>query len=362
MATSPITTALTKIRPNPSLIRFASQSPAPQVHSKNKIMLVVNPQAGGVGDSPLDQQIQDELNTFRPKDKDRFMVVKATSNPADLQTLIAQHKDKLNTVVAIGGDGSIRQVIKALLPLKDPSIAVGVLPRGTGNLFATELGIPTSLKEGLQTLLTGKRFESDILMANGKEPCIMMGGAGLDADIMEATTRTEKRWFGKLAYVKSVLTQLFSSPIVTFNIETDDGKLIRKKGIAVLVANAGKLLGPFSFTPDAKPNDGLLDVAILGMQNRMDYLKIGYQLLTSSPQKLMKKVLDGVTHFKAKKVTITSDQAVRTEVDGDVIGKTPVEFTVVPKAVSFIIPHHANPFPKNNVTTLKPATSESLPT
>jgi diacylglycerol kinase family enzyme len=128
---------------------------------------------------------------------------------------------------------------------------------------------------------------------------------------------------------------LLQTPYAVFDIVAD-GQHIRSRGIGVVVANAGNLLGPyFTLTPGATPDDGLLDICILASRHRGDYATTLVQIL-SRQQRAPGSA--GVQHVRAKHITIRSRPSMKVQADGDIIGVTPMVIEALPNAVEVFVP------------------------
>lgn len=304
--------------------------------SSVKTLWVINPKAGGAFGRDLEQEIRTALadtDVGQPE----TMAFTQTLDRRKLVAEIEPFLPGLERVIAVGGDGTVSRVIAGSLPFEH--LKVGILPLGTGNRMAHNLGIPLDFYEALRTILTGESCPLDVGKVNGEECFILMAGAGADAVIMKHANQLamSKRVIGIGAYFLPTLEQVLACPIVRFTL-TADGRTTTHSGLAVLVANVGKLLGRYSFTPDARVNDGVFDVAVLAIRNKADYIKAFYQFLTQTPGHLTDDT--GILYFQAKHIRIESDPAVDVQVDGDAIGETPLEIEM-DRQVQLIVPERA---------------------
>jgi diacylglycerol kinase family enzyme len=197
---------------------------------------------------------------------------------------------------------------------------------GTGNRLAHNLSVPLGFREAIQTILTGQSQPLDVGEANGT--CFtLMAGAGLDAAIIDSANRSgTKPVLGMLAYAVSAVKKMLFTREVCFTVDTGREQ-VQRSGVGVMVANAGKLLGGLSLTPGYRTDDGLLDIAILAVHTPLDYVKVVFQ---GASGRLGSVHTDpGMVHLRAREVTIRSQPSVRVQVDGDVIGITPVTIRLV---------------------------------
>jgi diacylglycerol kinase family enzyme len=213
-------------------------------------------------------------------------------------------------VVAVGGDGTVRGCAEALA---DTGVPLGIVPVGTGNLLARALGIPANARDALAVALdlrgdhgTGRRI--DLATADGT-PFTAMAGMGLDARVV-AATRLKHR-LGWLAYAMSGAVHL-ALPPARFTIRMDGGAPVERTARSVVVGNSGLLPGGFSLLPDARVDDGLLDVGILAPRGPLGWPRVAARVLTHSRHQDRQ-----LERFQAREVEITAHAVLPREVDGE---------------------------------------------
>ncbi len=296
-----------------------------------KTLIILNERAGNHSAKHLQELIASELKHY-PVHRRQAVEVFIPETIESLHQEIRSRQDQLERVIAAGGDGTVLQVISAIRPY--PHLKLGILPVGTGNRLASNLGIPLHLKGALDTALNGEPYWIDIGRINNGY-FALMAGAGLDAEIMDKVLPGEKKAMGIFAYFWQGVKRAFEMPYAIFEIEAD-GQRIRARGIGVVVANAGNLLGRyFTLTPGAQVDDGLLDVCILASRNRSDYWTAIIQILSQEHRGIHQS---GLRHLRAKHIRIRSRPRVKTQADGDVIGITPIEIEAIPNAVAVYVP------------------------
>ncbi|MFD8060060.1 diacylglycerol kinase family protein [Streptomyces cyaneofuscatus] len=185
-------------------------------------------------------------------------------------------------VVACGGDGTIRAVADALA---GTGVALAVVPCGTGNLLARSLGLPLDPVDALAAGLTGERRALDLGAISGdgiaRTHFTAMAGAGLDATVMESTSDRAKSALGWPAYVLAGLGQL-RSPRLRLAVALDGGPALHRTARLVLVANIGTVQGGTALVPGARPDDGLLDLALFDPRGAGGWLRVVGVLLRGS--------------------------------------------------------------------------------
>lgn len=213
-------------------------------------------------------------------------------------------------VFAVGGDGTVRACANALA---GTGVRLAIVPRGTANLAAHALGIPHRLDAALAAGFDGPDRVIDLGLAEG-EGFAVMAGIGLDAAVVGATRRLLKLRLGWFAYAEAGLAQLIGPP-ARFTVRLDGGDPLERRARSVVVGNAGFLPGGFALLPDARPDDGLLDVGILGPASLPGWLRVGYRVLRRS-----RRDDRHLERLRARRVEITADEALPRQADGELIG------------------------------------------
>ena len=155
-----------------------------------------------------------------------------------------------------GGDGMVQQCIDAL---RGRDAVLAILPAGTGNLLATDLGIPKNIARAVEIGLKGKRRKLDVGIVN-RERFAVMTGAGFDEIMIRATSRLAKQKLGRLAYLRSSVKAIRARSF-QMSIRLDGAMWFKGKASCVLIGNLGKATGAVQVFDDASPFDGVLNVA-----------------------------------------------------------------------------------------------------
>lgn len=234
-------------------------------------------------------------------------------------------------VVAAGGDGTVNEVVRALRSSGKP---LGILPLGTVNVLAMELGLPLhSLEQCWDLILRGQTRPWDLGLAktsNREIPFVQLAGAGLDAAVVMATTTASKKIFGPLSYVLS-LASLSTGELPKVTACLDNGEELA--GELVLVGNGRFYGGPMAFFPHAKPDDGLLDVAVFERGTPWDLIRYFQGVLFGQHTDL-----PDVAYRQTHKVCLQASSEAALEIDGEPGGALPVEISVEPAALKVISP------------------------
>jgi diacylglycerol kinase family enzyme len=243
-------------------------------------------------------------------------------------------------VVAAGGDGTVRACAQALAGTQVP---LAIVPLGTANLAARALGIPSRIGGSLATAFGGHERRIDLAVAGGavagtavagaagamagagamggaramvgagELTFAAMAGIGLDAEVVAATPRLLKRRAGWLAYAAAGIAHLPGRG-QRFTVRLDDDEPLARQARCVVVGNAGLLPGGFALLPQARLDDGLLDVGILAPAGPAGWLRVAHQVLSGGGR-------DGrqLERHQARRVEIRTDTELPREVDGEVI-------------------------------------------
>jgi len=244
-------------------------------------------------------------------------------------------KAEVDVVVAVGGDGAVLQVVQKLAETK---VALGIIPLGTGNLLAGNLGIPHGLDKAIAVLLTGGRRRIDlgrVTLGDEHKLFSVACGVGFDAEVMQATDKGQKVRWGKLAYVASAVRQSRRVRDVTHQI-TIDGVESSMEATQVFVANFGRMGLAMKPRLHVEPDDGQLDVIVVEASGRLPALLAGWEALRQGEEG--ESAQGHAFRAKARSIRIATEPSRLVEIDGSVIGTTPIEVSVRPAALTVVIP------------------------
>jgi diacylglycerol kinase (ATP) len=167
-----------------------------------------------------------------------------------------------------GGDGTVQRCIDAMA---GSDAALAIVPAGTANLLATNLGIPQDIKQAVSIGLQGERRKLDVGRFNG-ERFAVMAGAGFDASMIQQADGTLKDRLGRVAYVWTGSENLRAKPFKA-NIEVDDVPWYAGAASCILVGNIGRLFGGIEVFEDARPDDGRLEVGVVNADGITDWVR-----------------------------------------------------------------------------------------
>ena len=241
--------------------------------------------------------------------------------------------DGVDFVIAHGGDGTVGEVAGALAARR---CQLGILPAGTGNLLAGNLGIPRDadaaagviLQRRLRSLDLG-RMETSL----GERHFAVACGAGLDARMMLSTPPRLKRALGRNSYVLTAMR--LAAAIVPSDIELEvDGTVHRMRAAAVLVANCRYLIpGLLPLHERVRPDDGFLDVAIFAAASFLDVASQGLALALRRADRH-----PGIRFLRGTHIRVKAEPPMPAEGDGDLAGDTPLTVDLLLGALSVLVP------------------------
>ena len=230
-------------------------------------------------------------------------------------------------IVAAGGDGTIHEVVNGIA---GSNAALGLMPMGTMNVFANELGLPANdLGRCWEIIQRGRTRLIDLPTANGKH-FVQLAGVGLDAQVVKETSLTLKRNFGPLSYVISA-AQIAARRPPRLLIESEDAQT--EEGSFVLVGNGRLYGGPFPFFKHAVIDDGLLDVLVFKQLGYLELIKYLQNVIFTSDITTRE-----VEYFQTARVRVTSADDVPVELDGELAGTCPVEFVMPSRRLKVLTP------------------------
>jgi len=260
-----------------------------------------------------------------------------TESRGEATALARQAQDEgLDAVFVAGGDGTINDVVNGLA---GSQVAVGVLPAGTGNVWAKGLGLPRRspinwlpLVQSVKALVAGSVRRIDVGRANGRY-FLQWTGIGLDAAVtyaVEPRSRVQRR-LGTVGYVAKGLG-VATTLVGTRTRITIDGERIYRRCVLVVISNS-QLYGGVRMSMDARVDDGLLDIDVFAGSGFAASMRTFLSVLTGlhvhDPRH---------TEFRGRTIFVETDKPVAVHVDSEPFSQTPLECEVVPKALSMMVP------------------------
>lgn len=236
---------------------------------------------------------------------------------------------KTDLVAVYGGDGCVTEVAGALHGTDMP---MAIIPGGTANVMAKELGIPQETILALELLKSGtaKLKAIDMGLMNNK-PFLLRVNLGIMADMVLQADRELKDNIGQLAYGITALKTINEAEPVKYKLEID-GKVIEEEAVSLTVTNSGNIgIGDFTLQPGISITDGLLDVILLKDNSFLSILKI-------AGSALLQNKTDAVQHLQGKKVVIYTDTDQKFICDDFEQEAKKIEITVMPASINILVP------------------------
>ena len=261
-----------------------------------------------------------------------YEVAKSKEAPKKIRKLVRD--DGVDRVLVWGGDGTVRRCIQTLID-DDLDASIGILPAGTGNLLANNLGIPIEVRGAVDVAVHGEPRPIDVGLMNGLYFAVM-AGTGFDAlMIRDADENALKERFGRAGYVWAGMNNIDVTPAQA-EVEVDGLPWYKGDATCVIVANVGTILGGVQAFPDASPIDGRLEVGVVQARSKTDWARLMASAVARRANK--SSLTEMVT---AEHVTIRLDRTFPWEVDGGDQDRTDeFEITCVPNAVRICQPRN----------------------
>lgn len=286
-----------------------------------RIHVVVNPAAG------QDEPILNTLNdVFRTHDVDwSISVTKAYGDATRFARQAAE--DGFDIVAGYGGDGTQHEIANGVL---GTDALMGVLPGGTGNNFAKELGTPQTLRPAVELLCTSQAVRNVDVVQLGEECFVLRLYVGIEPE--QQTSRDDKDRYGKLAYLVDAFRKARDTPEVDFTV-TVDGSSEDVRAMILYVVNASTNGAGINIVGELSSiDDGLMDAFILNMNDLNTIAGFTDRVFNLDSENAKKHLRQG----KEMSIATVPDQPVWA--DGELVGRTPISLKVLPSALSVVVP------------------------
>ena len=240
------------------------------------------------------------------------------------------------TFIAMGGDGTLQLLVREVIGRE---LQVGVIPAGGGNDFAAALGIQQNVPQAVDVIVAGKSRSVDVVRARTEsghdEFYLGGGGLGLDAEAVRYANGKFLRWPGRLRYVASALAALygFSGVEIEAEFPGSDVPRIEKRVLLAAALNTPTYGGGLRLAPDARLDDGLLEIVMVEMLRKREVLALLPRLLSTGELNTEK-----VTRVRAGKVCLVTQGENWFHGDGELLGRAPVEIEVMRSALRVLAP------------------------
>lgn len=297
------------------------------------MVVILNPASGSSGEG-----FREEVEAaFQAKGAQ--YEIRETSEAKDGAALAREVREEgAGCVVVCGGDGTVMAVINGLGENKPGAspVTFAIVPGGTANLIAAALGIPTEVEEAVAVALEGTEREIDL--GRRDETLFALGiGVGLTERLVSEASSEAKEKIGRWAYLFAMLKEIGARPH-RFELILDEGEPIRDRGVAVVIANTGDFGGGMRFAPDARLDDGRLDVCVLRHFGVADIVRLGFRTLTGHLREDR-----ALAFYQARRVELRATPPLEVQIDGEPVdAKTPIVAEALPKALRVRVPRKAD--------------------
>jgi YegS/Rv2252/BmrU family lipid kinase len=291
---------------------------------KRRVLVIYNPAAGQWRRRRLQATLRalDEIGCP--------LTLHETTRPGDAEAKASMlTEDDCDVVVAAGGDGTINEVANGLIGAPGPVPPLAIIPLGTANVLAQEIGLRGQPGNVARAIAGGSRMIVHLGKANGRH-FIMMAGVGFDAHVVANVDLALKRRTGKVAYVLETAAQAlrYGFPLCQVTI---DGR--RFEACSVVVCNGRHYGGPFVAAPQASLGKPLLDVCLLERGGWARVLRYGAWLVLGRLSRL-----PDVRIETGSLITIEGVPGLPVQGDGDIIAELPVTIEVSDRTLELIVP------------------------
>jgi diacylglycerol kinase (ATP) len=308
-----------------------------QISNRGECLVIVNPNAGS-GRGKKDWK---KISSLLEKEGIIFSV-RFTEKKEDAIAFTTEGIESgFRMIITVGGDGTLNEVVNGVLlnticpPLE---ISLGLIPVGTGNDWGKMFGIPSDYKKAVAIIKEGKLMVHDAgfisFCSDGGTKTryfINIAGLGFESTVVKRTNfQKDHGHSGKLIYFYNLLLSLLAYRNTKTEIEIDGEKVITDL-FSLNIGNGRYCGGGMRQTPNALPDDGLLDVTIIGDIGKIEIIRKLHLLydgtILSHPK---------ISGFRARNVKVTSESEILVEADGESLGHTPAEFSILPSAIKII--------------------------
>lgn len=288
--------------------------------------LIMNPTSGRGAGASMVQRLPDALAAAMPGTAWSLLTTERSGHARELAAAAARNGARL--LVAAGGDGTVGDVAAEAAVA---GVELGVIPAGTGNDLARHYGIPLNMAEAVAALARSRVVEMDMGQANDR-PFVNISGCGFDAVVASRTNRGFRFLKGHAAYTAATFLELMRFRPAAFLLRVD-GVEHRGRAMLCTVANTSSYGGGMLIAPEADASDGLLDACVLWQVTKLEFAR-AFPLVFKGEHVHHPRV----TMLRGRVIEVESNPPMPILIDGEVAGRTPVRFSVRPKALRLRVP------------------------
>jgi YegS/Rv2252/BmrU family lipid kinase len=290
------------------------------------IRIIINP-AAGIGESIL------PIINASMKEAGINWEASITHQAGDaIQFAKAAVKEGIDALAVYGGDGTLREAISGLIGSEIPLV---ILPGGSANVMATELGIPSDLKEACTLLSHGSLETKTIDVGQFDKRYFIVGiSLGFEADVVKGADRETKNKIGIFAYLLSAVAALKKTKRTVYHLKID-GQEHEVQGLTCIITNTGNLgFSNISFDKHIDVSDGFLDVIVVRKVN----LSLFKLMVVTLLKRERPDNLELMEHWQGKDISVSSSPKQTVQCDGEVLEKIPLHIKIIPGAIKVLVP------------------------
>ena len=308
---------------------MTTRHPTSHVPSVKRIHIIINP-ASGRGEATL------SIINAAMKEAGIKWDASITHQAGDATGFAkAAVKDGIDALAVCGGDGTLTEAISGMIGAETPLV---ILPGGSANVMATELGIPADLKEACAVLSHGplKTTRIDVGQFDKRHFTVRVS-LGLEANVVKGTDRHTKNKIGIFAYPLAAATALKNTKTAVYHLNID-GHEHEVQGLSCMIANTGNLgFRHISLGKDISVSDGLLDVVVLRKAN-LSLLK----LITVTLLKWKRRgTVELVEHWQGQDISVSASPKQMVQCDGELLDNGPLHIKIIPGAITVVVPRQS---------------------
>jgi len=278
-----------------------------------KLTLIANPWAGRGKAQALIDEIRSGSSAL-----DCEVSIEITPGPGGGVELARKAARDADVIGVVGGDGSIHEVVNGLMPNPKPIV---ILPAGTGNDYASMIRCPTNIHQLSNVLTNGYGARLDVIEF-GSRFCINTAGLGFEGQVNQRSHGITKI-HGAPLYLLAVFKTLSSLKCQSFTLVTPDGERIEGDKLLVSIGNGNRTGGAFYLTPDARPDDGLIDVCVVVAMN-------WFRVIRLLPKSFSGKhtLQPEVRMLRVPSLNIETDPEFPMHIDGELVKSAPANLHI----------------------------------
>jgi YegS/Rv2252/BmrU family lipid kinase len=289
-----------------------------------KLLFIVNPISGGKEKNDWEASIREHLKD-KPHEPQFYLLTGENDSQSVKHHIESYSPDR---VIAVGGDGTVKMLSEILM---EKDIPLGIIPAGSANGMATELGIPKEPKEAVDVVTDGVPKKIDVIRINDDQISIHLSDIGLNAMLVRYFEHSKKR--GMWGYGKAIVRVMWEKQKMRVRFKTDTEEVTREAYMVVL-ANARKYGTGANINPEGNVSDGKFEVVVVRKLNVFEMVKAAFTEKPFDPGR--------IETFSTTSLELTTQRKAFFQVDGEYLGRiTRITAKVLPQIVTVMLPRES---------------------